>query len=195
MAVPDHGGGMERVDQVMTAMESASPLSTAFARYWLSLPTTDLIPCRRDFAPEQIPGLLANLVIHELISPDHVRIRLVGTAVVDDYGQEITGRNYLDFVQPDRREKASRAIFHVCEQPAGMLVHLRSVSENGTLLTRESVAFPMRDDGGNARLVYFCSNPAVERATYFDERNSLKVMSVLARRYIDIGAGLPEFSD
>lgn len=186
---------MTREHQVMEAMEDTTPLSIAFARYWLSLPATDLIPCRQDFAPERIPELLANLVIHELISPDHIRIRLVGTAVVDDYGQEVTGRNYLDFVQPERREKASRAIFHICEQPAGMLVHLRSVSENGTQLTRQSVAFPMRDDSGTARLVYFCSSPAAERATFFDERISLKVMNVLDRRYIDIGAGVPEFRD
>lgn len=179
----------------MAKLGDASDLSVAFARYWLSLPTVDLIPSRRDFEPERIPGLLANLVIHELISPEHLKLRLVGTAVVDDYGQEITGRNYLDFVDEARRPKASRAIFLICAQPAGMLVHLRSVALNGTVLTRESIAFPMRDDSGTARLVYFCSNPAVERKTYYDERDALKVMSVLDRHYIDIGAGLPEFRD
>ncbi|WPZ36893.1 PAS domain-containing protein [Thalassobaculum sp. OXR-137] len=186
---------MTRDDLVMTGLENATALSVAFARHWLSLPTVDLIPSRRDFEPERIPGLLANLVIHELISPEHLKLRLVGTAVVDDYGREITGQNYLDFVEPARRQKASRAIFLICEQPAGMLVHLRSVAENGTVLTRESVAFPMRDDNGVARLVYYCSNPATERKTFFDDRHELRVMNVLDRRYIDIGAGLPDFSD
>lgn len=186
---------MSRDTDVLSAMQNATELSVAFARYWLSLPTVDLVPSRRDFEPECIPGLLANLVIHELVSPEHLRLRLVGTAVVDDYGQEITGRNYLDFVAEERRPKASRAIFLVCEQPAAMLVHLRSSTESGKLLTRESVAFPMRDDDGRARLVYFCSNPAEERATYFDERDTLKIMNVLDRSFIDIGAGTPEFSD
>lgn len=186
---------MTREDLVMAKLGDATELSVAFARYWLSLPTVDLIPCRRHFEPERIPGLLANLVIHELISPEHLKLRLVGTAVVDDYGQEITGRNYLDFVDEARRPKASRAIFLICEQPAGMLVHLRSVATNGTVLTRESIAFPMRDDSGTARLVYFCSNPAVERKTFYDDRDELKVMNVLDRHYIDLGAGLPEFSD
>lgn len=186
---------MTRDDLVMAKLGGATDLSVAFARYWLSLPTTDLIPCRKDFEPERIPGLLANLVIHELVSPKHLKVRLVGTAVVDDYGKEITGRNYLDFVDETRRAKASRAIFLVCEQPAGMLVHLRSLAANGTVLTRESVAFPMRDDTGDARLVYFCSNPSVERKTFFDVRDELKVINVLSRHYIDIGAGLPEFSD
>ncbi len=186
---------MARDEHVMGSLENATALTVAFARYWLSLPTVDLIPSRRQFEPERIPGLLANLVIHELVSPDYLKLRLVGTAVVDDYGQEITGRNYLDFVDESRRAKASRAIFLVCEQPAAMLVHLRSVATNGMVLTRESIAFPMRDDSGTATLVYFCSNPAVERKTFVDARDALKVMNVLDRQYIDIGAGVPEFSD
>jgi len=186
---------MSRETEVLATIDGATALSVAFARHWLSLPTIDLIPSRRDFEPERIPGLLANLVIHELIAEDHIRLRLVGTAVVDDYGQEITGRNYLDFVEESRRPKASQAIFLVCDHPAGMLVKLRSVAESGKLLTRESIAFPMRDDDGVARLVYFCSNPAEERETYFDEPDTLTVMKVLDRRFIDLGAGLPAFSD
>ncbi|MCR9268340.1 MAG: PAS domain-containing protein [Alphaproteobacteria bacterium] len=186
---------MSREAAVLAAIEDATELSVAFARYWLSLPARELIPSRADFDPGRIRGLLANLVIHELISPEHLKLRLVGTAVVDDYGQEITGRNYLDFVEEGRRPKASRAIFLICEQPAGMLVKLRSTAASGKVLTRESIAFPMRDDDGRARLVYFCSNPAVERETFFDDRDALKVMKVLDRRFIDIGAGVPDFRD
>lgn len=186
---------MSREAAIMTALANATDLSVAFARYWLSLPADDLIPSRRDFEPERIPDLLANLVIHELISPEFLKLRLVGTAVVDDYGQEITGRNYLDFVEEHRRPKASRAIHLICEQPCGMLVHLRSITESGKVLSRESVAFPMRDGNGAARLVYFCSNPAVEREAFFDEPDMLKIMKVLDRLFIDIGAGVPEFED
>lgn len=186
---------MSRDASVLAGIWDAGERSVEFARYWLSLPCRDLIPSRADFDPGRVAGLLPNLVIHDLISPEQIRLRLVGTAVVDDYGQEITGRNYLDFVEEPRRPIASRAIFLVCEQPAGMLVKLRSITESGKMLTRESIAFPMRDDDGRARLVYFCSSPAVERETYFDERDALTVMKVLDRRFIDIGAGVPEFAD
>ena len=186
---------MSREATVLAAIEEATDQSAAFARYWLSLAPDDLVPNRSDFSPERIPGLLSNLVIHELIAPDFIKLRLVGTAVVDDYGQEITGRNYLDFVEPERRAKASKAIFNICEQPCGMLVYLQSISESGNLLSRESIAFPMRDDDGDARLVYFCSSSAPERTAFFDERDELKVITVRDRRFIDIGAGLPDFSD
>jgi hypothetical protein len=182
-------------DELVARLGDATELSCAFTRYWASLNAKDLIPSRGQFAPETIPDLLANLVIHELISPDFIKLRLVGTAVVDDYGQEITGRNYLDFVEEYRRPKASEAIFLICEHPCGMLVRLQSVAESGKTLTRESVAFPMRDDTGKARLIYFCSNPAVERETFFDEPDELQVMKVMERRFIDIGAGVPAFED
>ncbi|MEQ8814539.1 MAG: PAS domain-containing protein [Thalassobaculum sp.] len=169
--------------------------SRAFAEYWEALPKFDLIPRRDAFRPEEVPRLLPNMVIHELVSPEMLRLRLVGSAVIEDYGQEITGRNYLDFVDEARRPKASRAIFEVCEHPAGMLVQLRSVTRAGRILTRESIAFPMRGDGDVANLVYFCSSPARERDYTTAEGDHLKIMNVMQRFYIDIGAGRPDFRD
>lgn len=186
---------MSRDTKVLDAIGDASDSSLLFARYWLSLDPIDLVPCRDRFAPEELRGLMANLVIHELVSPDFIKLRLVGTAVVDDYGQEITDRNYLDFVEEERRPKASRAIHLVCEQPCGMLVHLRSTTASGNILTRESIAFPMRNDNDVANLVYFCSSPARERETYIDDPDELLVMGILHRRFIDIGAGIPDFQD
>lgn len=186
---------MSRDAAVLSALNGANELSINFARYWLSLDAVDLVPKRRDFVPESIPGLLPHLGIHELISPDFIKLRLVGTAIVDDYGREITGHNYLDFVETGRRDKASRALHLVCEHPSIMIAHLRSTTASGGTLTRESIALPMRNDEGVANLVYFCSTPARERTTFFDERQKLRVANVLDRRFIDIGAGVPDFQD
>ncbi|EDP63828.1 hypothetical protein BAL199_14372 [alpha proteobacterium BAL199] len=179
----------------LQALDMTEERSRQFADYWLSLPKTGLIPMRRTFMPENVPRILPNIVIHELISPELIRIRLAGSAVVEDYGQEIAGRNYLDFVEPPRRSKASRAIHVICEQPAGMLVQLKSVTRSGRVMTRESIAFPMRGDDGVASYIYFCSSPARERARVAPESDQLQVMNVLNRTYIDIGAGLPDYRD
>ena len=84
---------MSRDARVLSTISDASEASLIFARYWLSLDTIDLIPSRRQFAPEKLHSIMAHLVIHELVSPSFIKLRLVGTAVIDDYGQEITGRN------------------------------------------------------------------------------------------------------
>lgn len=181
-----------------TSQEALSPLgeieerSRLFATYWFSLAKLDLIPRKDAFKPEAVPKLLPNLVIHEIMSDDVIRLRLVGTAVDYHYGGAVTGRNYLDFVEPERRPAASRAIRAICEQPAGMLVQLRSATRSGRRQTRESIAFPMRDREGAPRLVYFCSGNARETASEPGGEDTLQVMEVMRRSYIDIGAGLPE---
>ncbi|HEY9568236.1 MAG TPA: PAS domain-containing protein, partial [Thalassobaculum sp.] len=125
-----------------------------------------------------------------------IRLRLAGSAVVADYGQEITGRNYLDFVEAPRRPKASHAIHAICRQPAAMLVQLRARTRYGRMMMRESVAFPMRDEDGVARLIYFCSSQARERDVFtVPEPDSLQFMDVARRVYFDIGAGLPDHQD
>ena len=180
---------------ILRGVDTTEERSRVFAAYWASLPKRGLIPHRDSFRPEDLPRILPNMVIHELVSPELVRLRLVGSAVVEDYGHDITGRNYLDFVEAARRPKASRALFLICEQPAGMLVQLRSVSRTGRVMTRESIAFPMRGEGDAANLAYFCSSPARERDLNAPEPDELQIMNVMRRSYIDIGAGLPDFRD
>lgn len=166
-----------------------------FADYWFGLPKIDLIPRRESFRPEEVPGLLSSIVIHELVAPEVVRLRLVGSAVNDDYGQEITGRNYLDFVEERRRAEASRSLQVVCECPAGMLAQMRTVSRSGRVMIRESIAFPVRGDGDVANLIYSWSGTPNERDFGARMPADLMITEVTRRGYIDIGAGVPDFRD
>lgn len=169
--------------------------SLEFAAYWDALPKVDHVPVKSSFRPDDIPQLLPYVIIHELINPELIQLRLAGTSVVGSYGHEITGKNYLDFVEESRRPKASKAIFLVCEQPCCMLVHLQSKTRKGYTLMRESIAFPMRDEDGVARFVYFCSSDVSRPELLSDEGDELEVMTVPDRTYFDIGAGIPDFKD
>lgn len=187
--------GLTGAADILDGLEVLAECSRLFAGYWSSLPKVDLIPRREAFRPEEVPRLLPNIVIHELVSPETVKLRLVGSAVIDDYGQDITGRNYLDFVEEARRPKASQALFLVCEQPAGMLAQLRSISRSGRVMTREAIALPVRGEDGAASLAYACSSTGRERDYSSIELDELQIMSVARRDYIDIGAGVPDFRD
>ena len=186
---------MSGATKLLEGLEVIEDSTRLFAEYWDSLPKVDLIPPRGTFRPEEVPRLLPNIVIHELVSPEMVKLRLVGSAVIDDYGQDITGRNYLDFVEEERRPTASRSLFLTCEHPAGMLALLRSVSRAGRVMTRESIALPFRRDDGVANLTYAYSSTARERDYASVELDELQIMSVARRDYIDIGAGVPDFRD
>lgn len=187
--------GEQGATSVLNDLAMSQERSRRFAEYWFGLPKVDLVPRRESFRPEEVPGLLSSIVIHELVAPEMVRLRLVGSAVNDDYGQDITGRNYLDFVEEKRRARASRALHLVCERPAGMLTHMRSVSRAGRVMIRESIAFPVRGDGDAVNLVYSCSSTPSARDFGVVEPADLQVTEVTGRIYIDIGAGVPDFRD
>jgi hypothetical protein len=169
--------------------------AASFADYWHSLPKHDLVPSRLDFDPCTQGPILTTYIIHELVSTDFIKIRLVGTKHREGFGADVTGRNYLDFVGPERRPKAAQAIHLVCAHPCGMLVRLQTSTETGRVNQNETFALPMRDNDGKARLVYYQSNSR-PLAEYRDpETDKLKNFGVAHRIFIDIGAGVPAFAD
>ena len=170
-----------------------SPTLRAFADHWSALPKTDLVPHRQDFRPEQLRGVLAHMVIHELVSLADIRLRLVGSMIARAYDEDITGRNYLEMVEPERREAASRPFFVACSTPCGMLTRMRTVAWRGLSMHRISLSFPVRDETG-VRWFYSCSTtePAGEADFDFANRGSATVTDILDRRFLDIGAGTPE---
>lgn len=183
---------MPSIDEIRDALSEGG---RAFLDYWLSVRQEQIMPDRENFDPTAIKPVLPHVVIHELINPKMIRLRLAGTAVVQDYGHEITGMNYLDFVQPDRRPKASEAIFLVRNHPAGMSVSLHSYSDEGNHMVRQSIALPVGDAKQGRKFVYFCStrNKIATLPPSTPER--LAVQGVMDRRFFDIGAGIPEFTD
>jgi len=172
-----------------------SPEGTEFLDYWLTLRAGREIPDRAAFDPVEVKHLLPFIVIQELIDPQTIRLRLVGTGVVSQYGQESTGRNYLEFVEPERRAKASEAIFLVRDHPAGMTVTLQSTTQDGGKILRQTIALPLEDAKDGRKFVYFCSTRHHPSKLPPTEQAKLTVQSVAHRRYFDIGAGTPEFSD
>lgn len=170
-----------------------NPTLRVFADHWTALPKSGHVPDRRDFRPEKLGGALPHMIIHELISPTDIRLRLVGSDIARAYDEEITGRNYLDMVAPERREAASRPFVLACTHPCGMYTRMRSVAWRGLIMNRESLDFPVRDDTG-IRWIYSCSTTEPADEPDFDFRNAgvAKVTDVIERVFLDIGAGVPE---
>ncbi|MDF1734336.1 MAG: PAS domain-containing protein [Minwuia sp.] len=167
--------------------------SRAFAHYWSGLPRQGLVPARGDFDPCTQGPILSTYIIHELVSPDFIRVHLAGTGVREQYGAEITGTNYLDFVEGWRRENASRSLFVMCEQPCGILAHLRARTATGKQILNESIGLPMRDRTGAIRLIYYQSNTIHEDGYRDPEEDMLLTLEIEDEVHFDIGAGLPDF--
>lgn len=169
-----------------------SPNALAYAHYWKSLPKVDLVPERSSFDPVSQRAILSHFAILELVEPGVVKYRLAGTAEAQRYGQDVTGKNYLDFVNPERRAEACRAFEEMAGRPCGMLAIIHSTARSGRHVINESLGFPMRGSDGRSNLLYFQSNTASTKEYYDSRLDVLDTHVRVSRRlFIDIGAGVP----
>ncbi|HJT07881.1 MAG TPA: PAS domain-containing protein [Stellaceae bacterium] len=69
-------------------------------RYWLSIHPAEGLPGRQHFDPVDVPDLLPGIWLLDVQhKPFRLRYRLVGTAIVEAVGREVTGR-WLDEAHP-----------------------------------------------------------------------------------------------
>jgi hypothetical protein len=121
--------------------------------YWLAKRGSRPMPARGDLDPAEIPLLLPHLLIVEKVA-DRLRYRLVGTAVVQEVGRDLTG-DFVGFYvsEPGRaarmREIYERAFTRL--QPvfaAGMFNLKFGATHNMSLLV-----LPLSDDGTHVNMV------------------------------------------
>jgi len=132
--------------------EVRSPMLLRAYEYWQSMRGDRVLPARSDLDPLDIPDLLPNVILLDYLPKDHrLKVRLVGTLVVDMYGSDYTGM-YLDEIDfGEVRDKvlddymsavtAARPLFsdHVFRQLGGALFDIERLivplSEDGTQVT------------------------------------------------------------
>jgi len=163
-----------------------------YTEFWKNLPREGLVPSRSDFFPEEIPSLLQNFIMHDFISVEESIIRLAGTSFSNRYSEDITGRNYLDFVEDDRKIYAGTALLQMAEQPCGMRVLLRQITKSGRAHLSESVGFPLLNKVTGRYLLLFQHVVIEDSPHLFEPAEQLANFDVNKRDFIDIGAGIPK---
>jgi len=165
--------------------------SRAWSSLWWSLPRDGLVPLRSAFDPLSVPALLPHMMICDLSEPGVVRIRLMGTGMVKSFGFDPTGRDYLDLVEPERREAALAGFMVPASHPSGMRVLGENRYANGKTMAVEAVSFPFRrDDRAGMQMVFVGSNIDRDLGPWPDLDHT-ETFHVFERHFIDIGAGVP----
>jgi len=122
-------------------------LGPAF-NYWQAKRGARVMPRRRDIDPTEIPArLLPNLQLTELIDGGaRIRYRLTGTAIVNAYGADLTGK-YFDEVFSGRRLDYVKANYRmVCSERRSLFVCNPYVSARNTKLICTRLVMPLSDD-------------------------------------------------
>lgn len=165
--------------------------SRAWIDHWSSLRREAIVPLRSALDPMAMPRLLPHMLICDLSEPGIVRIRLMGTGMVTSFGFDPTGHDYLDLVDPARREEAYAGFAVPAGQPCGMRVLGENRYESGLTLAVETVGFPFRrDDGAGMQMVFVGTRVGAPTIARPDLGPSIS-FHVFERQFIDIGAGVP----
>jgi hypothetical protein len=130
----------------------ADPVLSALWRYWDEKRMARVMPRRCDLDPPlEIPRLLPHLLLVER-AEGRFRWRLAGTAVVDAYGQELTGRFIDEVISAARRDAAHRHYAAVFETARPIFVRNRYISRNTTEFVVSRIILPLA--GGDEDAVY-----------------------------------------
>lgn len=112
------------VDQSPQPIQNGERIRSALLRslfeYWQSKLRGRRLPDRADIDPTEIPRLLPNLVLVDILPdrPDRFRYRLIGTEIVRVFGREMTGRTTDEIPNAKLRVLANES-FIAC-RTAGM---------------------------------------------------------------------------
>lgn len=124
-----------------------SPLLREAFKLWNSKRGTRRMASRSDFDPLEMPRLLSSIILIDVEGSDaHLRIRLVGTKIVDMYGSDYTGKymNEIDF--GDVRNKVLKEYHLPVSEKRPVFSDHEFRKLNDYHHTIERAIFPLSDD-------------------------------------------------
>ena len=127
-------------------------------RYWEEKRRGRLIPSRADIDALEMKDFLAHVVLIDVErSPQRYRIRLMGTAFADQYGEEVTGK-YLDELDFGDAMKGVIAVYGrvVATREPGYTKATSYKKADGRIIRFERIALPLSEDGESVNMVLSC---------------------------------------
>jgi len=152
---------------------------------------------RGDFNPALAGERLRNLVLVEGPTPSRpgVYIRLAGDAFNANVRHDMAGENWLDFLPAQFRADALATAELICSHPCGIWQLTPSHYERGYSQLIEATIFPLGETVQGTPLMLghleFLDWPEWHS---FSEVRVLSVETALDFAFIDIGAGLPDWT-
>lgn len=122
--------------------------------YWSAKCAGRAMPSRRDIDPAEMRTLLPHLQFVEMVDDgQRFRYGLTGTAIVEAYGRELTGRFVDEVLPPARRPIAERHYRLIFETRRPIVVQNGYVTEQGAQMIVDRLLVPLSNDGVTVNLV------------------------------------------
>lgn len=170
-------------------LTSTRDLFKTFSDHWFFLRGDALVPKVSHFLNRPIPVLQPHLTILDVESPERIVQRLIGTALTENYGQDLTGENILDYLAPDYAKAFNELLSQMIKTPCGCDMRSTNVATTGRIMELRSIGFPLeRREGEPPSVVWF--NQEVEPT--LPGRKGHGISDFHVSEWIDIGAGVPK---
>jgi hypothetical protein len=122
------------------------PVLSAALAYWQKQRGARALPRRRDIDPAGLREVLAHLQITEVVG-QRFRYRLVGTAIVEAFGAEFTGRFVDELVSGERDNFVHACYRAVCRAKRPAFVRSKYITTKKVDLTANRLLLPLSEDG------------------------------------------------
>src|SRR5512143_669659 len=108
--------------QLRPDLLSRSEESRDFEEFWRRLRGGNIVPGRSAFNLARAARFIRDLVLLEAPSPERrsLRIRLAGERYQEVAGQTLSGKDHLEFLEPDYRDGALTTGWLMATQPCGL---------------------------------------------------------------------------
>ena len=168
--------------------ESLGEAGSALWTYWASIRGSDAVPTREAFDPMAIAKHLPLVSLIEGEGPLVWRIRLVGTEIVRRSG-DLKGRNYIDLLVSEQREREDRRLWTMVSHPCGSLAIRENRRPSSIGYFVRTVALPLWSKDGQRPFV-IATNEEINRDRFAVETGLHQIL--IERVFLDVGAGVPD---
>ena len=168
--------------------------ANALAALWASLPrkSGQIIPEKSAFSPVSLRHHLKSIFMFERQDEDTLLVRVAGSSIRENLGQEITGQNLFEYLPTEYKYSYRDYYNNLQAFKCGGIVERPAAKSGGGRQLLKSLHLPLLDMDGIAR--YFVGALKVERLPMHFEEIKNGIMAprkALEMCHIDLGAGTP----
>lgn len=169
-----------------------SPASQEFESFWKKLPRCGALPGKRDFRPAALGHLLPFVMLAEarLEPAPSLLIRIVGSAIEERIQRDITGQDYFEFLEADRRVAAVQSLRLMLNHPCGLWQIMPYHYVRGIAQKVEGTVFPLLGEPAPYLLGLVIPRDEPVRPISPGPRAML-AGGATSFEFLDVGAGVP----
>ncbi|WP_374313328.1 PAS domain-containing protein [Dongia sp.] len=156
-----------------------------------------VIPQKNDLNLQNFVAVIPHLALVAVTKPDKCIYRVAGERLKERVGLNLAGRNYYDFVPPERRDVAARAMHMVIDTPCAVRAEIQQSYSGGSALMIEATGFPLKSsEPGIDGFILFADQAIEPDQLYHEVHPQLRGANVVHRDLIDLGFGVDaDFED